>query len=108
MPAASVSVEPHLVTQDVFLSQARAMPLTNHGRRWDVLFGGCYSAFSDAATAREALIDVHRASVNNALYLNLPGVVATCGPAPTLPPAEVLAQYPDVLEKFPELGLSLA
>lgn len=98
------TVEPHQVTRAVFLQQARAIRLTNHGRRWDVVFNR-YSAFSDAETAESALIDVHQASVNNALYLNLPEVISNLGTPPALPPVEVLAEYPEVVARFPELSL---
>ena len=98
------TVEPHQVTRAVFLQQARAIRLTNHGRRWDVVFNR-YSAFSDAETAESALIDVHQASVNNALYLNLPEVISNLGTPPALPPVEVLAEYPEVVARFPGLNL---
>lgn len=105
-PASVQSVpEPHQVTREAFVAIASATELTNHGRRWNVVYADKYFAFSDEVTAEAALADVHRAAVNNALYMNLPDVKVTFGSAPALPPAEVLAQYPALLARFPELGL---
>lgn len=98
--------EPHLSTAEQFSASAVATRLTNHGRRWQVTYGERFSAFSDEATAEAAIADVHQATVNNALYFHLPGVSVPMGTKPALPPAAVLAQYPDVVARFPELGLS--
>ena len=75
----------------------------NHGRKWEVRHGD-YSAFSDAATAEEAIADVHRGAVNNALYLNTPESRSANPnlPGSSFPPAAVLAEYPDLVEKFPD------
>lgn len=99
----STATDPHMVTQEVFAATAQAVELVNHGRRWDVKFGSTYSAFSDQVTAEAAIADVHRAAVNNALYLNAYPIGDT---KPDMPPAEVLAQYQDVVARFPELGLT--
>jgi putative DNA primase/helicase len=99
----STTTEPHMVTKEVFAVMACAVALVNHGRRWDVKFGSTYSAFSDEVTAESAIADVHRAAVNNALYLNAYPIGDT---KPDMPPAEVLAQYQDVVARFPELALT--
>jgi len=93
--------QPHELTLAQFSSLASAQELTNHGRRWDVRYGD-FSAFSDAATAQEAIADVHHAAVNNALYLNTAEARSASLTASTLPPAAVLAEYPDLVEKFPD------
>jgi hypothetical protein len=103
---AQALTEPHLLTAELFAASAVATKLTNHGRRWQVTYGERFSAFSDEATAEAAVVDVHRATVNNALYFHLPDVSVPMANKPALPPAEVLAQYPDVVARFPELGLS--
>lgn len=93
--------QPHELTLAQFASQATAQELTNHGRKWEVRHGD-YSAFSDAATAEEAIADVHRGAVNNALYLNTPESRSANLPGSSFPPAAVLAEYPDLVEKFPD------
>lgn len=98
---------PHEMTLAVFsqLAVVNALP-DNHGRKWEVVLDEWYSAFSDADTAKAAIADVHRNAVNNALYLNTPG--ATTGERPTLPPTEVLAEYPDLVSQYPDAGLNIA
>jgi len=93
--------QPHELTLAQFASQATAQELMNHGRKWEVRHGD-YSAFSDAATAEEAIADVHRGAVNNALYLNTPEGRSANLPGSSFPPAAVLAEYPDLVEKFPD------
>lgn len=93
--------QPHELTLAQFAGQATAQELTNHGRKWEVRHGD-YSAFSDAATAEEAIADVHRGAVNNALYLNTPESRSANLPRSSFPPAAVLAEYPDLVEKFPD------
>ncbi len=95
--------QPHELTLAQFASQATAQELMNHGRKWEVRHGD-YSAFSDAATAEEAIADVHRGAVNNALYLNTPESRSANPnlPGSSFPPAAVLAEYPDLVEKFPD------
>lgn len=95
--------EPHMLTVEAFASAAIAVALINHGRRWDVRYGDRFSAFSDEATPDAAIADVHKAMVNNALYLNLYPIGDD---KPDMPPSEVLAQYPDFVARFPELALT--
>lgn len=94
---------PHMLTVEQFAKHALATKLINHGRCWQVTFGERFSAFSDKVTADDAVADVHAAVVNNALYLNLYPIDSD---KPDMPPAEVLAQYPDVVARFPELALT--
>nr|BCU00973.1 hypothetical protein [uncultured bacterium] len=92
---------PHEMTLAEFIAQANTEELTNHGRKWNVTLGDRYAAFSDADSPQAALADVHRATVNNALYLNTPEA-AGIGSRPTLPPAAVLAEYPDLVAQYPQ------
>jgi len=91
---------PHELTLAQFASLAMVEELTNHSRKWNVSHGD-YSAFSDVATAQEAIADVHHAAVNNALYMNTPEG-RTSILSSTFPPASVLAEYPDLVAKFPD------
>lgn len=93
--------EPHELLREEFCELATAVRLSNHGRRWNVELGQHYSAFSDAETAELALLDVHRGAVNNALFFNDPEQSGSLYGTTTLPPARVLAQYPDLIELFP-------
>ena len=93
--------QPHEMTLAEFAAQATTEKLENHGRQWNVTLGDRYSSFSDAENPEAAIADVHRGTVNNALYLNTPGA-AEIGTKPTFPPAAVLAEYPDLVAQFPE------
>lgn len=88
-------MQPHEMTQAEFVAIATVEPLVNHGRKWNVIVDR-NSAFSDADTPAAALVDVHRAFVNNALYLNTPDA-PDIGEKPSMPPREVLADYPDLV-----------
>ncbi len=103
------ALPPHELTRDQFASQATVLELTRHGRKWEVRHGD-FSAFSDADSAQDAISDVHHAAVNNALFLNTPDARSANLPATSFPPAAVLAEYPDLVQKFfdavpaPDLG----
>lgn len=105
MPADLNEREAHELTFEQFAAQARATKLENFGRQWSVALPGRYVSFSDAATAEGALKDAHEGAVNNALFLS--ANQDSFDFVPTLPPAEVLEQYPDVVARFPELGIDL-
>ncbi len=83
-----------------FLGMAQVERLENHGRKWDVIHG-LYSAFSDADDERGAIADVHRGAVNNAIYFQLPDSNNYSGVP--MPRDEVLADYPDLIEKFADV-----
>ena len=53
-----------------------------------------------APTEREAVLSFHRAQVNNAIYLNSMDASAAGLPKSSMPPEKVLAEYPDLREKF--------
>jgi antirestriction protein ArdC/phage/plasmid primase-like uncharacterized protein/predicted RNA methylase len=91
--------QPHEMTLAEFSSLATVEQLENHGRKWNVTLGD-YAAFSDAGTSESAIAGVHRAAVNNALYLNSPDAT-DIGFKPSIPPAVVLAEYPDLVAEYP-------
>jgi hypothetical protein len=97
----------HELTFEQFCAVATATALANHGRKWSVSIPGRYDCFSDATTAILALRDAHSVAVNNALYFNLPDS-PNFGDKPAIPPFAVLAQYPEVVACFPELGLQVS
>ncbi|WP_439126259.1 MAG: hypothetical protein ACNJA3_28230 (plasmid) [Pseudomonas rhizophila] len=97
----AVACAPHLLTQAQFMATAQAVPLVNHGRKWDVRMGS-YSSFSDAGTAQEAMIDAHHGAVNNALYFNEADAPEIPN-KPSVPTAEVLASYPDLIEQYADV-----
>lgn len=90
--------QPHELTLSEFASQVVVEQLENHGRKWNVSLGA-YSAFSDAESSADAVADVHRAAVNNALYLNssenTQGSISA-----TMPPLPVLIEYPDLVRDY--------
>ncbi len=88
----------HELTLHEFRKRAEVVGLQNHGRQWEVRLG-THHAFSDAPSPEGAVDDVHRAAVNNALFLNSPGHRID-GVQSTLPPPDVLADYPDLVEKY--------
>ncbi|QHF00422.1 hypothetical protein LCG56_28950 (plasmid) [Pseudomonas cannabina pv. alisalensis] len=96
-----VDSAPHLLTQSEFIATAQAVPLVNHGRKWDVRMGN-YNSFSDADTAEAALIDAHHGAVNNALYFNQEDAPEIPN-KPSVPTAEVLASYPDLIEQYADV-----
>ena len=93
--------QPHEMTLAAFAAQATTAKQENHGRPCNVTLADRYSSSSDAENPEAASADVHRGTVNNALYLNTPGA-AEIGTKPTYPPAAVLAEYPDLVAQFPE------
>lgn len=92
---------PHLMTLPEFKAAAQVVPLTNHERKWNVSLGSLAS-FSDAASADEALIEVHRDAVKAALDR----VREHHQLAPQLPPASVIDTYPDLANLRQQLATS--
>lgn len=97
-------LEPQQMTAAEFASVAQATKLESHGRQWEVAFNGL-TGFSDATTADDAVREYHKASVNNALFSHSPQAPVTMTRA-ALPPPHVLAEYPDVLARFPDAALT--
>ena len=94
---------PTLIPQQLrfaaFCVHAHAVALRHHGRDWEVYFQGKSLGYADGSSAENALRQVHRGEVNNALYAN-------DGDAPDwlarpLPTADVLAEYPELIRVFP-------
>lgn len=96
----------HELTFAQFSSIAKVSELENHGRKYEVSGFGDH-AFSDAETPEEAVRDVHRAKVNNALYWNERAldkdIPSSEQMTVSMPPTEVIAEYPQLREKFPRL-----
>lgn len=83
-----------------FIQAAQPTQLFNHGRDWEVFLNGCSLGFADGSL-EDALAQVHEREVNNALYAN-------SSDAPEwmkaeMPSAAVLAEYPHVAARFPEV-----
>jgi hypothetical protein len=100
--AANRLLTPQELTVEEFAEVVSVTRLQNHGRKFDVAFGASCSAFSDALKPGEAVKDVHRAMVNNALY-------AHSAEAPdfmedmVFPPDRVLDQYPEFKKTFADV-----
>lgn len=92
--------QPHEMRLEDFAALASAEALENHGRKWVVRMGKDFHAFSDAATADQAVADVHRGQVRNALYFNEPGIAEELNVNVSFPPAYVLAQYQDLAAEY--------
>lgn len=91
---------PHEMTFAEFSGDAVAEALQNHGRKWQVTINGQFVSFSDAKTEQEAIADAHAIKVNNALASQDPDFRLPGSPAMLPPPPNVLAEYPDLVEKF--------
>ncbi|MDE2344619.1 MAG: hypothetical protein KGL63_14735, partial [Betaproteobacteria bacterium] len=101
---AAQAKEPHEMTFAEFSDTAYAEKLgPGHGRQWEVVIGKTSLGFADGPTAEGALRQAHQREVNNALYDHLPGTEPTMRTPKTMPPAHVLAEYPDLRTKFAEV-----
>lgn len=94
---------PHEMTFAEFEKVAFMVKLENHGRRWEVSAGGESFGFADAPTRTGAAREVHAREVNNAVYWNQPGAPDIVNPKPSMPPAAVLDEYPELGVKFPAI-----
>lgn len=102
-PAAAApiqSLEPQQLSLADFRQAATAVKLDDHGQNWQIDYEGRSLGFSGAETADDAIADMHRLQVNNALYLNSPD--SPLDNPPPLPTAAVMAEYPDLAQKFPQ------
>ena len=90
---------PHLLSSAEFARVASAVPLVNHGRRWEVWVGEHSFGFADAPTPAGALQEAHKREVNNALYSRS---VQNTGAraAHAMPPEHVLEEYPELRALF--------
>ena len=96
--------EPHEMTFAEFSDAARAEKLgPGHGRQWEVFIDKVSLGFADGPTVEGALRQAHQREVNNALHDNQHGAFRPQDvPAKTMPPAPVLAEYPELQTKFAE------
>ncbi|SCC93177.1 hypothetical protein THIX_30405 [Thiomonas sp. X19] len=88
----------HAMTFAAFSAAATVEALHNHGRQWEVLLGEQSLGFADGPTPKGALRQVHRREVNNALYGSQPDAPDFL--RTSMPPAEVLAEYPDLQQQW--------
>jgi len=96
---ASPDKAPHELTFAEFSAVANPVKLgPDHGRQWEVFNGKESLGFADGPTEEGALRQVHKREVNNALYGNQPDAPAYLHTS--MPPAHVLAEYPDLQKQF--------
>lgn len=102
--ASAQELQPHEMTLAEFSRFAEVVKLENHGRQWEVFFRGERSGFCDAPTIEGALREAHAREVNNALYWNTPEAKLPSNmKRPAIPPANVLAEYPEVCARFADV-----
>lgn len=94
--------EPQELSSAEFAKAVSVEKLVNHGRGWEVFYGGEGLGFADGPTRQEAINEVHKRSVNNAIYYNSPDG-AILNKAAVFPPDHVMAEYPDLKVKFAEV-----
>ncbi|WP_219096127.1 hypothetical protein [Pseudomonas sp. UMAB-40] len=98
---------PHELALADFQNQATVEALVNHGRKWIVTFGPDFHSFSDAESADAALVDVHHAACNNAIYFNGPDA-PDFGALPSMPTTRVLKDHPDLFVQAATFQVSCA
>lgn len=91
-------LEPHELRFSDFARLATVEALVDHGRKWQVHYGQQWHAFSDADNPDLAIQDVHRAAINNTLWHNVQE--SPIMPKPSMPPPNVLSEYPDLVGKY--------
>ena len=94
--------EPQELSCAEFAKAISVEKLVNHGWGWKVSYGGKGLGFADGATREEAISEVHKRSVNNAIYFNSPDG-AILNTSAVFPPEHVMAEYPDLKVKFAEV-----
>lgn len=92
---------PQHMTFSAFRAVAVCEKLQRHGRDWEVFLHGQSLGFADG-THEEALRQTHEAEVNNSLYANAAGAPEWM--TRPLPTAEVLKEYPHLVERFPDVA----
>jgi len=92
----------HEMTLDEFSTYVRVQECQTAARKWEVIDKdtGVNLSFADAPSPEEAIREVHHRKVNNALYFNTPEARSAGLPTSSFPPPEVLATYPDLVDKF--------
>jgi antirestriction protein ArdC/phage/plasmid primase-like uncharacterized protein len=94
-------LQPHALTLEQYQKQVTVEALENHGRKYSVQLDHRYTGFSDAETPEDAVKDVHRAAVWNALLMPALGAHSFVDP----PPPHVLADYPGITEEVAAAAL---
>lgn len=90
----------HLITSKEFAQVAKVAPLENHEGRWEVFMGDQSYGFSDADTPAGAVREAHERQVGNALWSISATNPGSSFPIRDLPPEEVLAEYPELVDEF--------
>ena len=96
----SAAVPAQQMSYGEFVQAAMATQLLNHGRNWEIFLHGCSLGFADGSL-EAALAQVHEREVNNALYANSPDAPEWI--KADMPSAAVLAEYPQVSARFPDV-----
>lgn len=93
------------MSKTAFLQIATVSELVNHGRKFEVFVGDQSLGYSDASNEFEAMVDIHRGIINNALYSRTDDNKGSLSPLPERPfPSErAIDSYPDLKVKFAEL-----
>lgn len=95
-------VPAHHVPFALFKQVVRLKKLENHGRQWEAFFNGKSLGFADG-TKEEAMAQVHRGEVNNALFLNQPEMLSSdsgWNMPRSMPSAAALVDYPDLANQY--------
>lgn len=96
----SAAILPQHMPFAQFANAAQVNTLYQHGRDWEIFFNGVSLGFADG-TREVALAQVHKREVNNALYANLPDAPEWL--KAEMPSIAVLAEYPQVVSRFPDV-----
>jgi hypothetical protein len=93
------SKQPQQLSFKSFCERATIQPAKSRGRAAAVYFDGDLMGYVDAIGER-GLRQAHKGRISKVLYLHsefIPGDM----PRPTLPTADALADYPDLISRFP-------
>lgn len=96
----SMTIPVQQMSFNQFVQAVTVTQLVNHGRNWEVFLNGCSLGFADGSQ-EAALAQVHEREVNNALYANSPDAPEWVQAA--MPSAAVLAAYPHLAARFPDV-----
>jgi hypothetical protein len=83
-----------------FAQAATATQLLNHGRNWEIFLHGCSLGFADGSL-EAAMAQAHEREVNKALYAYSPDAPEWI--KADMPSVAVLAEYPQVEARFPDV-----
>lgn len=91
----------HLVQQEHFVALSTAVALEDHPRKWEVFVLDKSYGFADSEDAFDAVVEVHRRQVNNALFTH--AVPSSISPVEALPSPAVMRDYPDLVNIYQDL-----